>query len=116
VANRLTGYYKTSKRSGIIYDVFHGSGTLTLYSKVWPDKHGECLEPETQQYDAGPGWHVDTKWDCDTLDSTSRDTAPFSLSPAVGASYRIRGDYLRSSRDTSNLNGQGPWLYFSVTK
>jgi hypothetical protein len=116
VADRLTGYYKRSKSgSGIIYDVFHGNGTLTLYSKVWPDKHGECLEPQTEQYDAGAGWHVDTKWGCDALDRASHDTAPFSLYPAVGARYRIRGDYFRSSRDNTNLNQQGPWLYFMVT-
>lgn len=115
VASRLTGYFKTSESGGIVYDVFHGNDTLTLYSKVAPNKHGECLELETQQYDAGAGWHADTKYGCDTLDGASHDTDPFSLSQAVGASYRIRADYFRSSRDTTNLDRQGPWLYFIVT-
>ena len=117
VANRLTGYYKTTKsRSGIIYRVFHGHGTLTLFATVYPNRHGACLEPETEQYDAGAGWHVDTKWGCDALDGASHDTAPFSLSKAVGASYRIRGDYFRGSRGATSLSKQGPWLYFIVTE
>lgn len=116
VTGRLTGGYKTSKSSGgAVYDVFHGTGTLTLYSTVAPDKAGECLEPETEQYDKGVGWDADTKYGCDKLDSGSHDAAPFSLSLAVGDRYRIRGDYLRG-KDTANLDAQGPWLYFTVTK
>jgi hypothetical protein len=116
VTGRLTGGYKTSKSSGgAVYDVFHGTGTLTLYSTVAPNKPGECLEPETEQYDKGVGWDADTKYGCDKLDSGSQDAAPFSLSLAVGDRYRIRGDYLRG-KDTANLDAQGPWLYFTVTK
>jgi hypothetical protein len=116
VTDRLTGAYKTSKSgSGGRYDFFHGTGTLTLYSTVAPDKHGECLEPESEQYDKGAGWDADTKYGCDKLDGASRDAAPFSLSLAVGDRYRIRGDYLRG-KDTANLSAQGPWLYFTVTK
>jgi hypothetical protein len=115
VANRITGYYKTNtSSSGIIYRVFHDTSTLTLYSKVTPNKHGECLEPETEQYDKGAGWHADTKYGCDSLDSASHDTAPFSLSQAADSRFRIRGDYFRSSKDTANLDAQGPWLYFIV--
>lgn len=116
VANRFTGYYKMSKsRDGHIYGIFHTAATLTLYSTVTPNKHGQCLEPETEQYDKGAGWHADTKYGCDSLDGASHDTAPFSLSQATGARYRIRGDYFRG-KDTSNLNEQGPWLYFIVMR
>lgn len=116
VTDRLTGAYKTSKSgSGGVYDFFHGSGTLILYSTVAPGKQGECLEPESEQYDKGVGWDADTKYGCDKLDSASHDAAPFSLALAVGARYRIRGDYLRG-KDTANLSAQGPWLYFTVTK
>jgi hypothetical protein len=117
VSSRLTGYYKASKSSGgIVYRVYHSTGTLTLDSTVTPDKHGECLEPETQQYDAGSGWHADNKYGCDMLDGTSHDSAPFTLSQAAGGRYRIRGNYLRSAKDTANLSKQGPWLYFIVKK
>lgn len=116
VTSRVTGAYTTSKSSsGVVYDVFHSRGTLTLYSTVAPNKHGECLEPESQQYDKGTGWHVDTKYGCDKLDHGSHDIAPFSLGLAVGARYRIRADYLRGN-DHSNLDEQGPWLYFIVSK
>jgi hypothetical protein len=116
VANRITGYAKTTKISGVTYDVFRGNSTLTLYSTVTPGKHGECLEPETEQYDPATGWGADTKYGCDALDSASHDTAPFSLNLAVGDRYRIRGDYLHGAKDLANLNEQGPWVYFVVAK
>jgi hypothetical protein len=116
VASRVTGYVKTTKISGLTYDVYHGNGTLTLYSTVASDKRGECLEPETEQYDAGTGWDADTKYGCDPLDGASHDAAPFSLNLAAGDRYRIRGDYVRSAKDLANLNEQGPWLYFDVVK
>lgn len=116
VASRIGGYVKTTKIGAQTYAVFHGAGTLTLYSTVRPAKHGECLEPESEQYDSRAGWAADTKYGCDKLDTASHDTAPFSLNLAVGDRYRIRGDYFRSSRDLGNLNQQGPWLYFEVVK
>ena len=117
VASRLAGYYKTVKDStGIVYDAFHSAGTVTFDSTVAPNKQGECLEPETEQYDKRAGWHADSKYGCDKLDAASHDTASFSLSEAAGGRYRIRGDYRRGAKDTANLNQQGPWLYFIVTK
>jgi hypothetical protein len=117
VTDRIGGFYKTSKSgSGVIYARFHGGSSLTLYSTVTPDKHGECLEPETQQYDPGTGWNADTKYGCDKLDGKSQDVAPFALSRAVGDRYRIRGDYVRGAKDTANLSAPGPWQYFIVTK
>jgi len=115
VTDRLAGYYGTTKSGGVVYDRFRGPGTLNLHSTVTPNKHGECLEPESEQYDKGAGWDADTKYGCDTLDGASHDSAPFSLSLAVGDRYRMRGDYLRG-KDASNLNAQGPWLYFIVEK
>ena len=116
VADRLTGYFKTARINGLTYNVFRGSGTLTLYSTVTPNKHSECLEPESEQYESGKTWYADTKYGCDTLDSASHDTAPFALNTAVGDKYRIRGDYFRSPKDLGNLNQQGQWLYFEVVK
>jgi hypothetical protein len=116
VTGRLGGAYATNQgRDGIAYAVFHAAGTLTLYSTVAPDKRGECLEPESEQYDKGAGWDADSKYGCDKLDRDSHDTAPFSLSLAAGDRYRIRGDYLRG-KDTANLSTTGPWLYFIVAK
>jgi hypothetical protein len=116
VATAVGGYFKKMKLSGLTYDVYHSSGTLTLHSTVAPNKHGECLEPETEQFDQGVGWDADTKYGCDKLDSGSHDSAPFSLLQAVGDKYRIRADYIHSAKDTANLSADSGWLYFLVVK
>ena len=116
VTDAITGYYKTTKVGGVTYSFYHGSATLTLKASVVPDKRGECLEPETEQYDSGTGWDADTKYGCDKLDRVSHDTAPFTLSQAVGDRYRIRADYIRAAKDTANLSAAAPWLYFEVVK
>ena len=112
----MTGYFKKMKISGLTYDVYHAGGTLTLHSTVTPNKHGECLKPETEQWDTGSGWDDDTAYGCDALDGHSHDSAPFNLAQAIGDRYRIRADYVRSSRDHVNLSADGPWLYFMVVK
>jgi hypothetical protein len=114
VAIAITGYFKKIKISGLTYDVFRGSGTLTLHSTVTPNKHGECLEPETEQFDKGVGWDADTKYGCDTLDGASHDSAPFNLAQAVGDKYRIRSDYIRGAKDKTDLSADSGWLYFVV--
>lgn len=116
VADGLTGYYKTITISGVTYRVYHGSATLGLKATVTPNKHGECVQPESEQYDTGSGWDADTKYGCDQLDSTSHDTSLFTVSQAVGYRYRIRADYIRSSKDTANLSANGAWLYLEVVK
>lgn len=116
VVDGITGYYKTTTISGVTYRVFHGSGTLTLKATVTPNKHGECLEPETEQYDTGSGWDADTKYGCDKLSSTSHDTAPFKLTAAAGDRYRIRADFIRGAKDTTNVSANGAWLYLQVVK
>jgi len=119
VASRVTNYFKTVKFNGHTYFYFHAGKTLTLHSTVTPNKHGECLEPETQQWDKGakgPVWDADTKYGCDILDEQSHDSSPFDLSGAAGAKYRIRGDYIRGKTDTVNLSADGPWVYFVVVK
>ncbi len=116
VADAVTGFYKTTSISGQGYYVYHGNSTLTLKATVTPNKSGECLEPETEQFDAGVGWDADTKYGCDALDSQSHDSAPFKLSQAIGSRYRIRADFIKGAKDTANLGANGPWLYFEVTK
>jgi hypothetical protein len=112
----ITGYFKRTEVSRIIYYVFHGGGTMVLHTTVFPNKYGECLRPETEQWDAGIGWDDDTVYSCDALDSGSRDTAPFNLARAIGDRYRIRADFRRGARDLANLNADSQWLYFLVVK
>jgi hypothetical protein len=119
VASRVTNYFKKVKYNGHTYFYFHAKKPLTLYSTVTPNKHGECVEPETQQWDKGPKgpvWDVDTKYGCDTLDKESHDSSPFDLSSAAGDKYRIRAVYIRGKTDNVNLSAAGPWVYFVVVK
>jgi hypothetical protein len=116
VADAATGSYSTTTISGVSYQLFHGSSMLTLKATVTPNKSGECVEPETQQYDAGVGWDADTKYGCDALDSQSHDSAPFKLSQAIGSRYRIRVNFKPSAKDTANLAASGAWVYFEVAK
>ena len=119
VESLVTNYFKKVKYNGHTYFYFHARKPLTLHTVVIPNKHGECLEPETQQWDRGPrgtAWDADTKYGCDTLDKRSHDSSVFDLSSAAGDKYRIRGDYIRGKGDTVNLSVRGPWLYFIVVK
>jgi hypothetical protein len=116
VAAGQVGFFKTAKIGRITYGVYHGTSTLTLTAAVLPNKHGECLEPETEQAEVGTTWGADTKYGCDSLTEESHDTAPFTVNLAVGDRYRIRGDYVRAAKDLGNLSEQGPWLYFEVVK
>ena len=116
VADAISGYSKKTKIAGITYYVFHPNNMLVLHATVSPHKHGECLKPETEQWDAGPGWDDDTAYGCDSLDRDSHDSAPFNLGRATGDRYRIRADFVRGARDRANLSADGPWLYFLVVK
>jgi hypothetical protein len=116
VADGISGYRKKTRIRGITYYVYHANNTLVLHATVSPPKPGECVKPETEQWDTGPGWDDDTAYGCDRLDSESHDRAPFNLGKAVGDRYRIRADYVRSARDHANLSTVGAWLYFIVVK
>jgi hypothetical protein len=116
VADTISGYGKTTKISGVSYRVYQANGTLTLHATVTPAKPGECVEPETEQYDKGRGWDADTRYGCDKLDAKSSDTAPFSLGQAVGDRYRVRADYVPGAKDTANAAAHSDWLYFEVVK
>jgi hypothetical protein len=116
VANGVSGYYARARVGGITYYVFRANKMLVLRATVSPNKHGECLKPETEQWDRGFGWDDDTAYGCDSLDRDSHDRAPFDLARAAGDRYRIRADYVRSARDPANLSTDGPWLYLMVVK
>ena len=116
VADGVSGYAAKARDGGITYYVFPASRMLMLHATVSPNKHGECLKPETEQWDTGSGWGDDTAYGCDRLDRGSHDSAPFNLGRAVGARYRIRADYVRAARDRANLSTDGPWLYLMVVR
>jgi hypothetical protein len=116
VADAISGYSARTRVGRTTYYVFHAKRMLVLHAAVSPNKHGECLKPETEQWDTGSGWDDDTAYGCDSLDSGSHDSAPFNLAQAVGDRYRIRADYVRDPRDRANLSANGPWLYLTVVR
>jgi hypothetical protein len=116
VTDSITGYFKTVKISGTTYRLFHAKSTLTLHATVAPNAQGQCLEPETEQYDQGVGWDADTKYGCDALSAASHDTAPFTLGQAVGDKYRMRADYTHAKKDAAIHSADGAWVYFEVVK
>jgi hypothetical protein len=116
VVNGVSGFYALARVGGITYYVFRAKRMLVLRATVSPNKRGECLKPETEQWDKGFGWDDDTAYGCDSLDRDSHDRAPFNLAQAAGDRYRIRADYVRSARDRANLSTDGPWLYLMVVR
>jgi hypothetical protein len=71
------------------------------------------VEMEIQQYFNG-GWNGNATTECGTLGSASKVIWYLGLTNATGGQYRIRADYLRSSKDKTNLNADSSWYYFTV--
>jgi hypothetical protein len=81
---------------------------------VAPDKHGECVKFDMQEFYQGK-WY-DKLTGCGTLGIKSTISRSFDLSQAdLGYHYRLRAEYQRGS-DTKNLNADSSWQYFMVTK
>jgi hypothetical protein len=106
-----SGYFKTVKISGTTYQVYHHTALLHTYSRIVPDKAGECIKLEFQQYING--WQPNRTYGCFALNKSSVFGAYFNLSQVAGTKWRIRTDYFRG-RDGNNLNTDGGWVYFEV--
>jgi hypothetical protein len=106
-----SGYFKTVKISGTTFQVYHHTAHLNTYSRVVPDKAGECIHLEVQQYFSGLGWSPNSTYGCFTLNKSSVFTTYFDLTGATGAEYRIRTDY---KGDGNNVATDGGWVYFEV--
>jgi hypothetical protein len=62
-----------------------------------------------QEYFQG-AWQANVTTGCVKLSSASQIAGSFNLSQAdIGFHYRVRADYIRSSKDTSNLSNEGHW-------
>jgi hypothetical protein len=113
VSMSISGYYTSEYIGTTLYRVFHHTATLKAPVTVSPNKHGECVEMELQQYFNG-GWNANATTGCGTLGTASKVIWSFGLTNATGGQYRIRADYLRSSKDKTNLNADSSWYYFTV--
>ena len=60
-------------------------------------------------------WHANVVTKCASLDSSSKISGAFVLTHAdIGFHYRIRADYVRRTKDTTNLSGDGAWQFLMV--
>jgi hypothetical protein len=99
---------------GTLYRLYHDNDVLYVAARVAPDKHGQCVEFQVQEYYEGT-WNPNVTTGCVSLSSSSRAAASFGLKHAdQGYPYRVRADYLRNADDTSNESGDSGWLYLMV--
>ena len=81
-----------------------------------PDKRGQCVEFEVQEY-YQDAWHANVTTGCGYLSKSSHASATFGLTHAnIGYHYRIRADYIRSQSDISNLSADSSREYFIVER
>ncbi|MCX4575276.1 hypothetical protein OHB41_19210 [Streptomyces sp. NBC_01571] len=113
VAQALSGYYTTTTYSGTTYRVYHHTVQPTVTTTVSPNKSGQCVHLQVQQYYSG-AWHTLSTSGCFTLASKSAVAARLSLSHAVNQKFRVRSEYVHSSKDTTNVSTWGGWQYLTV--
>ena len=112
-----SGYFSTKKAAGVTYHVYHHTGDLGANVTVTPDKSGQCVNLEVQQWDPkGKAWFANATIGCIALNKSSKLSTYLTLLQATGAQYRVRADYARSGGDATNVNTDGSWFYFEVVK
>lgn len=116
VSEWLSGYYSHTTIGGRTYWLFHRYDVLHAHAAVSPNKHGQCVKFQVQEYYLG-AWRANVTTGCISLNSYSKASAAFGLTYAdIGYHYRIRADYIRSSTDISNLSNHSAWRYVIVTR
>jgi hypothetical protein len=114
VSESLSGYYGSRRIGGTTYRLFHRNNLLHAHGAVAPNKRGQCVEFEVHEHYLG-AWHANVITGCIHLSSSSQAFVAFGLTMAdIGFPYRIRADYIRSSKDTSNLSNDSAWQYLMV--
>ncbi len=114
VLGSVGGYYASRRLGGVLYRLFRVNALLDAAAAVAPDKRGECVKFEVQEYYQG-AWHPNVISPCVGLSRSSRAVQPFGLAQAdIGYHYRVRAGYLPSATDQTNLSGGSSWLYFIV--
>jgi hypothetical protein len=110
VSEHLSGYYATSGK----YYLFYSSDFLFAHATVRPNKHGQCVMFEVQEYYQG-AWQADDLFNCVNLSKGSAAVAKIGLSEAdLGYPYRIRADFVHKASDRSNADNDSSWLYLMV--
>ena len=116
VSESLSGYYRSQRIGRTTYRLYHRHDKLHAHATVDPNKRGQCVKFVVQEYYLG-AWHFNVITGCGKLNSSSEVSAIFVLTHAdIGYHYRLRADYLRSSKDMSNLSNDSAWHYFIVKR
>lgn len=110
-----SGYFTSTKISGVTYRVYHHTGHLNASVAVTPDKHGQCVDLLVQQFSGGI-WFPNSLFGCFKLNGSSKISTYLTLFKAAGARYRMSAEYMRSAADKTNLSTDGSWFYFKVVK
>ncbi|WP_330289626.1 hypothetical protein [Streptomyces sp. NBC_00576] len=113
IATRLGGYYGTTTYSGTTYRVYHHTAKPQVSATVTPNKSGQCSVFQAQEYYSG-AWHTLTTSPCFSLEANSMAVTSLSLTNAVNQKFRVRAEYVRSAKDTTNVSTWGGWLYLTV--
>ncbi|HEX6449414.1 MAG TPA: hypothetical protein VF060_08130 [Trebonia sp.] len=114
VALSINGYYSSKAISGTTYRLYHHTGQLDVDATVGPNKYGECVWLEVQEYYNG-AWHGNKNTSCASLSPASKLSGYLSFTNAdLGPYYRIRAHYLPSSSDVLNAGAITGWQYLIV--
>lgn len=114
VSAAIKGYYAGKRIDGVLYRLFRSGAVLDATGDVVPDKHGECVRFEVQEFYQG-AWKPNVWTPCVTLSKSSRAAQAFGLNQAdIGYHYRIRAHYIPSAADKANLSAESTWLYLIV--
>jgi hypothetical protein len=109
VTQKLSGYFARGT-----YLQFRPTAKVHADATVTPNKHGECVRFQVQEYGAD-GWQPWLTTKCATIGATSHAYASVGLTKAdTNSVYRIRADYVAGS--SSNASSNSAWGYFTVVK
>ena len=113
IAEKLGGYYTSTKYGTVTYRVYHHTVKPQVSGTVSPDKSGQCLRFQAQEY-YNKAWHTLTTSSCFTLATGSVGATGLSLTNAVNQKFRVRTEYVAGAKDTTNVSTWGGWLYLTV--
>lgn len=107
----MGGYYGTTSQNGTTYREFHRGSAINVDITVGPNKSGQCVWVEGQEYYNGT-WNANMKSSCAGLNSASKLAGYLTaVNSDPGYPYRIRVHYLPSRGDKRNAGSASGWQY-----
>ncbi len=80
VSESLSGYYRSQRIGRTTYRLYHRHNKLHARATVDPNKKGQCVEFEAQEYYLG-AWHANVTTGCGKLSSFSEVSGSFRSNP-----------------------------------